>query len=66
MGVSRRLRCKWREQIPTRFALTSKATSPFQGGEIVARMKRSAIRGRLLRGWTFPDYAALHPGYLSL
>ncbi|SDE65920.1 hypothetical protein SAMN05216337_103149 [Bradyrhizobium brasilense] len=31
MGVSRRLRCKWTEQIPTRFALTSKATSPFQG-----------------------------------
>ncbi|MGF6431934.1 hypothetical protein ABIE91_007154 [Bradyrhizobium elkanii] len=31
MGVSRRRRCPWRELIPTRFALTSKATSPFQG-----------------------------------
>ncbi|QOZ22526.1 hypothetical protein XH93_01815 [Bradyrhizobium sp. CCBAU 51753] len=31
MGVSHRLRCKWREQIPTRFALASKPTSPFQG-----------------------------------
>ncbi|SDD54402.1 hypothetical protein SAMN05216337_101298 [Bradyrhizobium brasilense] len=31
MGVSHRLRCKRREQIPTCFALASKATSPFQG-----------------------------------
>ncbi|MCP1910253.1 hypothetical protein ACVIWU_007345 [Bradyrhizobium sp. USDA 4509] len=31
MGVSRRRRSKWRQPIPTRFALTSEATSPFQG-----------------------------------
>jgi hypothetical protein len=31
MGVSRGLRSKWREQIPTRFALAAKATSPLQG-----------------------------------
>ncbi|MCP1900828.1 hypothetical protein J2R77_002452 [Bradyrhizobium sp. USDA 4537] len=31
MGVSRRRCCLRREQIPTRFALASKATSPFQG-----------------------------------
>jgi len=29
-GVSRERRCMRREQIPTRFALASKATSPFQ------------------------------------
>jgi len=30
-------------------------------------MERSAIRVSLLRGETFPDFAALHPGYeLSL
>ncbi|MGY4575016.1 hypothetical protein ACVWY5_008086 [Bradyrhizobium sp. USDA 3256] len=31
MGVSGGRRCMWREPIPTRFALMSKATSPFQG-----------------------------------
>ncbi|VIO68573.1 hypothetical protein CI1B_21950 [Bradyrhizobium ivorense] len=31
MGVSHTHRRVWRERIPTRFALTSKATSPFQG-----------------------------------
>ncbi|WP_229179955.1 hypothetical protein, partial [Bradyrhizobium ivorense] len=55
MGVSRRLRSKWREQIPTRFALASKATSPFQG-EVgaVAWMERSDRRGR-------PGYRSAHP-----
>ncbi|MHC2466063.1 hypothetical protein ACVIHD_005075 [Bradyrhizobium embrapense] len=31
MGVSHKYRCSGRELIPTRFALASKATSPFQG-----------------------------------
>ncbi|MHC2255381.1 hypothetical protein ACVILK_005073 [Bradyrhizobium embrapense] len=31
MGVSRKRRRAQRLQIPTRFALASKATSPFQG-----------------------------------
>ncbi|MEH2670202.1 hypothetical protein DXU07_12420 [Bradyrhizobium elkanii] len=31
MGANRRHRFSWREMIPTRFALASKATSPFQG-----------------------------------
>ncbi|MET3260587.1 hypothetical protein ABIF38_002093 [Bradyrhizobium japonicum] len=39
MGVSRGCRCMLREQIPTRFALASKATSPFQG-EVKAPQKR--------------------------
>ena len=55
MGVSRKRRRKGREEIPTRFALTRKATSPFQGeveapiAECVARMKRSEIRERYIR-----------------
>ncbi|SED55236.1 hypothetical protein SAMN05444164_5079 [Bradyrhizobium erythrophlei] len=43
MGVSHRRRCKWREQIPTRFALTSKATSPFQGEVGAAQLDHSMI-----------------------
>ncbi len=31
MGVGRGRCCVWSKQIPTRFALVSKATSPFQG-----------------------------------
>jgi hypothetical protein len=31
--------------------------------ESVARMERSAIRGRCNWMEPFPDYAALHPGY---
>ncbi len=31
MEVGRRRRCVWRDMIPNRFALTGKATFPFQG-----------------------------------
>jgi hypothetical protein len=44
MGVSHTLRCSWRDKIPTRFALASKATCPFQGEvrAIVANHKKRA------------------------
>jgi hypothetical protein len=30
---------------------------------LVARMERSAIRGKYRRGGQIPDFASLHPGY---
>jgi|GEM_PF-2219495 len=54
MGVRRRRRCVWREKIPTRFALASKATSPLQG-EVLSpsaiKMKFRQHFGGLLRRW---------------
>ncbi|MCP1836470.1 hypothetical protein J2R76_004810 [Bradyrhizobium sp. USDA 4532] len=68
MGVSHTRRRSWRDPIPTRFALSSKATSPFQGEvkklrTAVARMERSVIRDQTSRTARTPDFAALHPGY---
>ena len=53
MGVSRGLRSKWREQIPTRFALASKATSPFQG-EVGARELFKQETARRVIPWAVP------------